>query len=48
MPKKKDDHALDELRYYLASKPEPSRVNEVKSAIRRDKERLYKELRIYK
>jgi len=42
-PKKKDDHALDELRYYLASRPKAR--EEAKSGIAADKERLYREIR---
>lgn len=42
-PVKKDDHSLDELRYYIMSKPEiPSKTL---SPISRDKERLYKQLK---
>ncbi|GHU99293.1 DNA packaging protein [Clostridia bacterium] len=43
-PKKKDDHALDELRYYLASRPR-AHEEKNKSEIALDKERLYRELR---
>ncbi len=43
-PKKIDDHALDELRYYLTSKPEPAKLNKVKTAIQKDKERLFKKI----
>ncbi len=38
-PVKRDDHALDELRYYLMSRPRPSKPEEPPSAVRRDKER---------
>ena len=44
-PIKKDDHALDELRYYLCSKPEIPRRPITKSEITKDKERLYRQLR---
>lgn len=44
-PIKKDDHALDELRYYIASKPEIPRLPEKKSEIAKDKERLYNRLK---
>lgn len=44
-PKKKDDHCLDELRYYLATLPEPSKPTQAKSAITKDKERLYRKIR---
>ncbi len=40
IPKKRDDHALDELRYYICSRPEPYRASETKSVIQLDKERL--------
>lgn len=43
-PKKCDDHCLDELRYYLASKPE-RKPHPEKSAIEKDKERLYRKIR---
>ena len=39
-PVKTDDHCLDELRYYLMSRPVPPRRAEVKSEIALDKERL--------
>lgn len=44
-PKKTDDHCLDELRYYLSSKPERKPVVPEKSPITKDKERLYKKIR---
>jgi phage terminase large subunit-like protein len=40
VPKKKDDHALDELRYYLASRPAAHEQRTEKSEITRDKEKL--------
>ena len=45
MPKKEQDHALDELRYYIMSRPEPPEIKTIKSIITRDKERLIKKLR---
>jgi phage terminase large subunit-like protein len=42
-PVKKDDHCLDELRYYIMSKPENSSSNGG-SIISRDKEKLYRKL----
>jgi len=42
-PIKRDDHALDELRYYVMSKPENKLVLH-KNAIQKDKERLYKRI----
>lgn len=44
-PGKKDDHALDELRYYIMSKPETIKYVSNKSAVQKDKERLYRKLR---
>ena len=44
-PIKRDDHALDELRYYIMSRPEPPKKELIKSEITRDKERLYRRLR---
>ena len=43
-PKKVDDHALDELRYYLMRKPELTPITPVKTAVQKDKERLYRKL----
>lgn len=46
-PLKKDDHALDELRYYIMSKPEAKVIKREKSLVEKDKERLIKRLRRY-
>ena len=43
-PKKEDDHALDELRYYIMTKPENSPPKKEKSIIARDKERLFRKI----
>lgn len=43
-PVKNDDHALDELRYYLMSKPTNIAPTREKSIIERDKERLMRKL----
>ncbi len=43
-PKKSDDHALDELRYYLMTKPKNERVLPQKSAVQKDKERLFRKI----
>ena len=43
-PVKRDDHAMDELRYYLMTKPQASGVPREKTAIERDKERLIRRL----
>ena len=44
-PVKRDDHAMDELRYYLCTRPRPARDEERASAVRRDKERKIRELK---
>ncbi len=43
-PKKYDDHALDELRYYLMRKPALSPLKPVKTEIQKDKERLIRKI----
>lgn len=43
-PVKKDDHCLDELRYYLMSRPEPLTLPEPINEIARDKEKLIRRL----
>lgn len=43
-PVKKDDHCLDELRYYIMSRPENSIKEVEKTIIQKDKERMYKRL----
>ncbi len=40
-PRKTDDHALDELRYYLMTKPQNTPPKKQKTQIQKDKERLY-------
>lgn len=40
VPKKHDDHSLDELRYYLMTKPEATQQKKLKTLIQKDKERL--------
>ncbi|MBO7187477.1 MAG: terminase family protein [Clostridia bacterium] len=44
-PKKYDDHALDELRYYLMDRPNYIDTKREKTAIEIDKERLIKKLK---
>lgn len=44
VPKKRDDHALDELRYFIMSRPEPYKPKTEKSAIELDKDRLIRRL----
>ena len=43
-PEKRDDHALDELRYYLMTRPQHAEESAV-SDVRREKERLLRALR---
>lgn len=43
-PKKIDDHALDELRYYIMTKPETLPPKKVKTEIQKDKERLIRKI----
>ena len=44
-PIKRDDHCLDELRYYIMNKPENSPPKPYKSDIQKDKEKLYRQLK---
>ena len=44
-PKKKDDHALDELRYYIMDRPEAYKQKVVLTAIQKDKQKLYRQLK---
>ncbi|MFR7933303.1 MAG: hypothetical protein ACLU3R_04050 [Acutalibacteraceae bacterium] len=44
VPVKRDDHCLDELRYYLMSRPESNTPALPKSEIEVDKERLIRRL----
>ena len=44
-PFKKDDHALDELRYFLMTKPITRATDEQKTAVQLDKERLIRKLK---
>ncbi|MBR5192095.1 MAG: terminase family protein [Clostridia bacterium] len=43
-PKKVDDHALDELRYYLMTKPSSTPIKKEKSIIEKDKERRIRKI----
>ncbi len=43
-PVKRDDHAMDELRYYLATRRQSATSSMSKSAVQKDKERLYRKL----
>lgn len=44
-PKKVDDHALDDLRYFIMSKPSVPKKSESLTVIQKDKEKLYRRLR---
>ena len=44
-PRKVDDHALDEMRYYLMTRPKKSGSGEEKSVIQKDKERRLRKLK---
>lgn len=44
-PIKKDDHAVDELRYYIMSKPENKEPKPSKNIIQRDKEKLIRKIK---
>ena len=43
-PKKIDDHALDELRYYLMTKPDNTPPKVIKTDIQKEKERLIRKI----
>ena len=45
VPIKKDDHAMDELRYYIMSKPQAKSVKLEKSEIQKDKEKRFLKLK---
>lgn len=45
VPVKKDDHAMDELRYYVCSLTDAQEVKPAKTVIQLDKERLARQLR---
>lgn len=44
VPIKRDDHCLDELRYFIASRPKNEKPDGEKTAVQRDKEKLIKKL----
>ena len=44
-PVKRDDHAMDELRYFVMDRPQPCRSEDEKGPIARDKERRIRALR---
>ena len=45
VPKKRDDHCLDEMRYYLTSRPKKMPAEEQKTEIQKDKERLWRQIK---
>ena len=45
MPKKIDDHSMDELRYYISSRPDAPKRKTEKTVIQKDKEKLMRKLR---
>lgn len=47
-PVKKNDHAMDELRYFLMSRPENEPPKKEKTKIQKDKERLYRNIKLGK
>ncbi len=46
VPLKKDDHALDELRYYIMSRPEKSNQTVTRTEVQRHKDKLISKVRI--
>ena len=44
-PIKKDDHAMDDLRYYIMNRPENQAPKQGKSLVQKDKERLMKKFK---
>lgn len=44
-PIKKDDHAMDDLRYYIMSRPENQQPPKTKTLVQKDKERLMRKLK---
>ena len=45
VPRKVDDHSLDEMRYYLMSRPKKAPMHAQKTEIEKDKERLARKLK---
>ncbi len=45
VPRKTDDHSLDEMRYYLMTKPKKTPAMQPKTAVQKDKERLARKLK---
>ena len=45
VPRKADDHSLDEMRYYLMTRPKKTPITPEKSVIEKDKERLARKLK---
>ena len=44
LPRKQDDHCLDELRYYLMTKPKNAPPAKAKTDVQKDKERLFRKI----
>ena len=44
MPKKEDDHSLDEMRYYLMSRPKKLPPAPEKTDVQKEKERLWRKV----
>ena len=44
-PVKRDDHAMDELRYFIASRPAPPKIEETLTPIQKDKQKLIRRLK---
>lgn len=44
-PVKRDDHSMDELRYYIMSRPQPPKQSVEKTEVQKDKERRMRKLR---
>ena len=44
-PVKVDDHSMDELRYYIMSRPENKKPKEEKSIVQLEKEKLIRNLK---
>ena len=44
-PVKRDDHAMDELRYFIMTRPKPAKREEIVSEITKDKDRRIRRLK---
>lgn len=43
-PVKRDDHCLDELRYFIMSRPKGEKIRQIQTEVQKDKERLMRKL----